>query len=61
MPLIDLEPIEHRSKHTNPTKILIAILISQEIGSIDRNSGKTNFLRNKAILQETPQSIVFYE
>lgn len=32
------------------TKILIAISISRETGSIDQNSGKNRFLKNKEIL-----------
>ena len=34
----------------NQTKFLIAISIDRETGSIDQNSGKSNFLKNKAIL-----------
>ena len=45
----------------NQSKTLIAISIKREIGSIDRNSGKTNFLKNKAFLcrNSSKQSILW--
>ena len=42
-------------------KILIAFSIGRETDSIDRKSGKHNFLKTEQFYVETPQSIVFYE
>ena len=54
---IDSTAIETQSQ----TKVLIAISISWEISSINRNSGKTKFWKTKKYDAETPQSIVCYE
>ena len=47
---INPKAIEHRSSQADSNQILIAILISREIGSIDWKSRKNKFLKNRAIL-----------